>query len=173
MLSAIVLLSQKQRLSPELDPLVAAARSLAGLVEASVAGLIADVTLAGPSDIGLGTIADHAGCGLAEGAAEAQWLRRALPLTKTPTLLVLCAGYAPGDGFNDELRRFQRTAPVRPALWHATPRTWPERLFPALGPLAGAIAPTALWQAQPELGFLPMVRALRGRRLSGTMHRLG
>jgi hypothetical protein len=64
-------------------------RTLTSLVDACVAGLVADAVLIGPPDSGLGAIADEAGCGLIEAVDARSGLTRALPGLRHPDVLVL------------------------------------------------------------------------------------
>jgi hypothetical protein len=147
-------------------------RSLGALVAAAVAGLIRDVTIAGPLGLDLATIADHAGCGLVEAPREADWLDLAFALAKGPDVFVLRAGYVPGAGFTEELRDFENRA-GQCGLIRAVPETWLQRMFPGLAPVAAAIAPLELWRARPAQDFQHMIRALKARTLRTTMHRVG
>ncbi len=169
MLSAVVFWSGNTASGGSRDPAVALARSLGSLVPAAVAGLIRDVTIAGPEGMGLGTIADHAGCGFVEAAEERDWLAQALALAKGPDGLILRAGYVPGPGFIEELR--DQPAGVS-GLLRVTPMAWHERLIPVLAPIAAAVAPLDLWRAQRPQDFHHMTRALKGRTFRTAMHRV-
>ena len=155
MLSAVVFWSENWVGRAPQDPVMALTRSLGALVPAAVAGLVRDVTIAGPAGLDLGLVADHAGCGFVEAAAERDWLAKALPLAKGPDCLVLRAGFVPGTGFIEELR--DQPAKAR-GLLRAAPIAWPQRLFPATAPVAAAVAPLDLWRAQGEQDFPHMVR---------------
>ncbi len=169
MASAIVFLSGKEAGDGRPDPALAFARSLGALVPAAVAGLIRDVTIAGLPGQGLGTIADHAGRGFVEAAAEGDWLRGALDLAKGPDCLLLCAGYVPGPGFIEELRDLKHLSSAR-GLFRAMPVSWHQRLAPRLAPVAAAIAPLDLWRAQQPRDFRHMARRLKARTLRTVMH---
>ncbi len=146
MLSAIVLYESAPR-PARIDPAESLVRTLGSLVKASVEGLLGDVAIAGPSDLGLGLIADHAGCGLIEAADERQWLHGAIEAARGPDLLLLRSGFAPEAGFIEEATDFLRESSARQtagghaAILRAAPASFLERLFPRLAPLAGLIAP--------------------------------
>ncbi len=148
---------------------MALTRSLGALVPAAVAGVIRDVTIAGPPGLDLGLVADHAGCGFVEAAGERDWLAKALALAKGPDCLVLRAGFVPGAGFIEELR--DQPAEAR-GLLRAAPVAWPERLLPVLAPVAAAIAPLDLWRAQGAHDFPRMVRGLKAGTFRTAMHRV-
>jgi hypothetical protein len=172
MLSAVVFLSGDEIAEMRGDPAMALTRSLGGLVTAAVAGVIRDVTIAGPLGLDLATIADHAGCGLVEAPREADRLDLAFALAKGPDVLVLRAAYVPGTGFIEALRDFENRD-GQCGFIRALPETWLQRLCPGLAPVAAAIAPLALWRAQPRQDFRRMVRGLKGPTLRTAMHRVG
>jgi len=173
MLSVVVFVEEKAPLAGRSGPAVAMSRSLASLIGAAVEGLIGDVTIAGPSGLGLSIIADHAGCAFVEAAGEAEWLGAALAVAKEQDLFLLRAGYVPGPGFIEELRDHLNLYAGQTGLFCQTPERWPERLFPALAPIAGAIAPGDVWRARPGRDFRRMARALKGRTMRTAMHRAG
>lgn len=172
MASAIVFLSGKVAAGGPRDPALAFTRSLSALVPAAVSGLIRDVTIAGLPGQGLGTIADHAGCGFVEAAVEDDWLRAALALAKGPDCLLVRAGYVPGAGFIEELRDIENRLNAR-GVFRAEPASWHQRLVPRLAPVVAAIAPLNLWRAQEAAEFQRMARGLKGRTLRTRMHRVG
>jgi len=172
MLSAVVFLPDDwARLGP-CDPLTAVSRGLGGLVGGAVEGLIKDVTIAGPVGLDLETIADHAGCGLVEDKSEPARLQSALNLAKGPNCLLVCAGFIPGQGFIEEVRDHLDLTSLRAGLLRAEPATWPQRIIPALAPVAAAFAPLSLWRSLPSSSFLRMARSLGGRGLRTTMRRV-
>jgi hypothetical protein len=171
MLSAVVFLGETQAAKGRAGPALALTRSLSALVSAAVAGLIRDVTIAGPPGEDLATIADHAGCGFVEAAGEADGLSQGLALAKGPDVLVLRAGYVPGPGFIEELRDFGFDR-HQCGMFRAAPGAWLERLLPGLAPIAAAVAPLDLWRAQPMRDFHGLTRAMKGRGLRTAMHRV-
>ncbi len=173
MVSAIVFMPEDHSGRTPSEPLVALSRSLGSLVKVSVEGLIRDVTIAGPSGLDLGTIADHAGCALVEGRQEADWLAQALLLAKGPACLVLRAGYIPGHGFIEELRDVVDRPRMMPGFWRAEPEHWPSQLFSVLSPIAGLIASLDQLQTHPARDFRRITRSLPGRSLRTKMQRIG
>jgi hypothetical protein len=172
MLSAIVFLSDDRAPGGHYDPLIRVSRSLGGLVGGAVEGLIRDVTIAGPSGLDLEPIADHAGCGIVQDGGDHTRLERALALAKGPNCLVVCAGFVPGQGFIEEIRDHFDCSPPRAGFLRAEPDSLPQRIFPALAPIAAAVAPLTLWRAVQVSGFARTVRALGGRGLRTQMHRV-
>ncbi len=145
MLSTIVFCESSGQ-SGRIDPAELLVRSLSSLIRANVEGLLGDVAIAGPSGLGLGLIADQAGCGLIEAPAESEWLRRAIEAARGPDLFLLRSGFAPQAGFIEEAGDFLRAAgdgagAAGAAPLRAAPETLAERLFPRAAPLAGLIAP--------------------------------
>jgi hypothetical protein len=173
MVSAVVFMSGGRSARTPSDPLIALSRSLGSLVKASVEGLIRDVTIAGPSGLELGTIADHAGCAFVEGGREADWLGQALALAKGPACLVLQAGYIPGPGFAEELRDIIDRPLRMPGFLRAEPEHWPWRFFPVWAPIAGLVASLDALQTHPERDFHRMTRSLPGQNLRSKMHWIG
>ncbi len=170
MLSAVVFWNETRASGRPQDPVMALTRSLGALVPAAVAGVIRDVMIAGPAGLDLGLVADHAGCGFVEAAEERDWLAKALALAKGPDCLVLRAGFVPGAGFIEELRD---QPPEARGLLRASPMAWPERLLPAMAPVAAAVAPLELWRSQAVQDFSRMARGLKARTLRTTMHHVG
>jgi hypothetical protein len=114
-------------------------RTLTSLVDACVAGLVADAVLIGPPDSGLGAIADEAGCGLIEAVDARSGLTRALPGLRHPDVLVLTAGHALERGFVDEVRD-QLSFGKRALVLRAAPSSFLTRLAPWLAEPVGLIA---------------------------------
>jgi hypothetical protein len=146
------------------DRIESLARTLGSLIAAKVEGILRDVAIAGPRAQGLDALADHAGCGLIEAEAEAEWLRLAVEAARGPDLLLLRFGHAPEAGFIEEagdfLARGGRQG-AHAARLHAAPDTIIERLFPDWAPLAGLIAPRALCLAAPSCRFRTLARSVR------------
>lgn len=145
MLSAIILAFDAP---PSATPERAAAakreaivRTLASLVDACVAGVVADAVLVGPPDSGLGAIADEAGCGLVEAVDARSGLARALPGIRYPDVFVLTAGHAPERGFVDEVRdAFSYGKGDRALVLRSAPHSLLTRLAPWLAEPVGLIA---------------------------------
>lgn len=130
-------------------------RTLASLIDACVAGLLADATLVGPPDSGLGGIADEAGCGLIEAVDARSGLARALPGMRYPHVLVMRAGHAPERGFVDELRDAMDFGERDRALvLRAAPSSLLTRLMPRLAEPVGLVAPRAAFGAAGDLTVL-------------------
>lgn len=132
------------------------ARTLGSLVTAKVYGLLGDVRIAGPVGMNLGTLANHAGCAFLEAGAEADWLYLSLKAARGPSVLLLRSGRAPEPGFIEEAGDFLvRKSKDKPsaALLRAAPESFLERIYPALAPIAGLIAPRDLLLRAPRGGF--------------------
>jgi hypothetical protein len=165
MLSAIVLyeLSRQPR---RLDPLEVLVRTLSSLVKANIEGLLGDVAIAGPAEQGLGLVADHAGCGLIEAAREREWLGEAIEAARGANVLLLRSGFAPQDGFIEEVGDFLNVLALakngreQAALLRAAPEKLIERLFPSAAPLAGLIAPRKKSLAAHAGGLAALARAI-------------
>lgn len=90
-------------------------RSLSALVPAAVEGLVRDVVIVGSEDQthirdSLAQIADHAGCALLFAASEGAAISLGLSQMRAPLAFVLRAGYAPRQGFIEELADFSALA---------------------------------------------------------------
>ena len=118
------------------------ARSLVWLVSAVVAGVVRDVTLAGPAGVGLDEIADEAGCKLVEAGGEAEWIDAAVAGGRDARLLVMRAGYHPDATLVGDIDAFiRRAGPEAAALVLATPETLLERILPGRAPVVGVLVP--------------------------------
>jgi hypothetical protein len=165
LLSALVIASDAGvRVSPSPEAVV---RTLSALVPAAIEGLIRDVVLAGPSGHAeLRSIADHAGCELAEapqlGAVIAEGMRR----TRGDALLILRAGRAPERALFEELTDLaDELHRLRVLRIRAMPESFAARLLPGLAPAVGLVA---LKSALP--GQSPHLEALiRAARPQGTL----
>jgi hypothetical protein len=163
MLSAIVCCEDRDAGETGVSLAEVLARTLASLVTAKVEGLLCDVRIAGPAGMSLGIVANHAGCGLIEGAIEAEWLRLALEASRGPYILVLRRGEAPEAGFIEEAIDFLDKAAKeksRTALLRAVPESFLERLFPSLAPPAGVIATRDLMLRAPRASFQKLARQI-------------
>jgi hypothetical protein len=155
MLSAVILAFDTPRpaRSREGAEREAIVRSLASLVDACVAGIVADAVLVGRPDSGLGVIADEAGCGLVEAVDARSGLARALPGLRYPDVLALRAGHAPERGFIDELRDAIDFG-ERALVLRAAPNSMLTRLVPRLSEPVGLIAPRKAFGAAGDLAVL-------------------
>lgn len=140
-------------------------RTLASLVEACVAGLVADAMLVGPPDSGLGVIAEEAGCGLVEAVDARSGLARALPALRYSDVLALRAGHAPERGFIEEMRdAFAYGGQGRALVLRAAPHSLLTRIAPRLCEPVGLIARRDSFGAAGDLATL--ARRLRAAELS-------
>jgi hypothetical protein len=161
MLSTIVFCEDKPASAPGRDLAEVVARTLASLVTAKVAGLLGDVSIAGPAGNGLGVVANHAGCALVEAENEVAWLGLALQTARGPDVFLLRCGRAPEAGFIEEAGDFlakNNKDKSRAARLRAAPESFFERIFPAAAPLAGLIAPRRLLLRAPRGGFPKLAR---------------
>lgn len=163
MISAIVFVADAKRpeAERERERLV---RSLIWLVSAVVAGVVRDVTLAGPSALGLADIADQSGCDVVEGERESERLRAAFVASRGSRLLVLEAGYQPSEGMIGELDGVARMiAPEASVRLLASPATPWQRLFPDRTPTVGLFAPADRCRALRNADFRQLTMALKPR----------
>lgn len=139
-------------------------RTLASLIDACVAGVVADAILVGPPDSGLGAIADEAGCGLIEAVDARSGLARALPGIRYSDVFVLTAGHAPESGFVDEVRDARAFGDRNRALvLRAAPHSLLTRLAPWLAEPVGLIA------RREDFGSAGNVAALARRLRAGEL----
>lgn len=139
-------------------------RSLTWLVSAVVAGVVRDVTLAAPAGLGLGQLADQAGCELVQGDREADRLTDALRVVKQPVILVVRAGFVPEIGLVSEIDDLLRHEPNPMARVLAAPRGLMERLFPDRGQALGVLLPAPKLTPKGTLDFRALVRATQGAK---------
>ncbi len=139
-------------------------RTLASLIEACVAGVVADAVLVGPPDSGLGAIADEAGCGLIEAVDARSGLARALPGIRYPDVFVLLAGHALERGFVDEVRDLRAFGDRDRAL---VLRTAPNSLLTRLAPWLAE--PVGLIARREDLGSAGNIAALARRLRAGEL----
>ena len=159
MLSAVILAfdtppatPRRGRESAEREAIV---RTLASLIDACVAGLVADAVLVGPPNSGLEIIAEEAGCGLVEAVDARSGLARALPAMRYPDVLVLRAGHAPERGFVDELRdALAYGERDRAMVLRAAPHSLLTRLAPQLAEPVGLVARREDFGAAGDLATL-------------------
>lgn len=166
MLSTIVVCEERRGCGGDLAE--GLARTLASLVAAKVEGILCDVRIAGPAGAGLGTIANHAGCGFIEETSEAEWLRLAIEAARGPYIFLLLCGRAPELGFIEEANDFfgshTKNKP-RAAGLRSAPESFVERLFPSLAPLAGLIGSREVMLRAPRGGFRKLARYIAPARI--------
>ena len=136
MISVVVLMTAQHS---DRDQLEIAARSLAWLVSAVVAGAVRDVVLTGPPGLDLREIADQAGCELIEADDEAGCLRGSLARARCGEVLLMRAGFEPDGPLVEEIKSRGARA-FRPALLLSTPATLIERLWPGRARTIGLLA---------------------------------
>ncbi|ARN82690.1 hypothetical protein [Methylocystis bryophila] len=126
-----------------------AARSLGSLVEASIAGVIADATLVAAPAPSLADIADEAGCHMIEEADAGAALARALAQARQADVFLLCAGFCADRGFVDEAADIAAFGGLKMArALKAAPEGLLTRLAPSLARPVGLLArKTALLNA--------------------------
>ena len=160
MISAIVLVPDLRR-SDDVDHVrEIAVRSLVWLVSAVVAGVVRQVILVGPADIGLHEIADQAGCEVVAAGNEMERLALAMAGSRDARVLVLRAGYQHDATLTDDLDAFIRRAePEATALILAAPETLLQRIWPERAPVTGVLLPSG----RAAMGdFRQLVRRARG-----------
>ena len=142
MISAVVLVPDLGR-SDDADRVrEIAVRSLVWLVSAVVAGVVRDVTLAGPADIDLDDVADRVGCKVVSASDEPDRLALAMTGRQDGRVLLLRAGYHHDATVTDDLDAFlRRSAPEAAALILAAPETLIERMVPGCAPVVGILMP--------------------------------
>jgi hypothetical protein len=166
MLTAIVLgeSDQNQKLAQRAPE--QAARTLAFLVSAAVQGLIRDAVLIGEDTPALRYVADYAGCSLISESDRAKAMAEALDLARGEHVFVLRAGYAAEPPLIVEIRDFIEVGPGRQGacgLVREMAGGFIERIWPAMSPLAGLVAPRDKGRAAGQ-GDLPhLARTLRPR----------
>jgi len=119
----------------------AVARTLAALVPGAISGVIRDVTLASmEKSIDIEHIADHAGCELVTAGTWIETVRLALRTAREPKVFALLAGFAPENGFYEELSDLGWSGALKTSRLLERPETALQRLVPFLTPLAGVAA---------------------------------
>lgn len=140
-------------------------RSLAWLVSAVVAGVVRDVTLAAPAGLGLGEIADQAGCALVQGDTEGERLSAAVAAAKGPLLLIVLSGFVPQGGLIEEIEDLARHSEEARAVVCVTPASLTGRLFPDRTRRVGLIARREVCRVPSARGFGALVRAAAPTRV--------
>ena len=138
-LSGIVIVSSSAVLDTALQE--PAARTLAALVPAAVAGLLGDVWLAAPAAVpGLEPLASHAGCRLLQRDDAAAALMAAIAAARYDDILLLAAGCVPAGGFHNELDSLMRAGSPR-CLMRLEAAGVLQRFVPSLCPPVLLTAP--------------------------------
>jgi hypothetical protein len=140
MISALVLSPSLRAAQPLPRAQEAVARSLGALVRAAVDGVLRDVVIVGPGGDDLAMLADHAGCAFVETGSTKEGLARAVGQMRANILFVLEGGYAPPNGFTDEVGDLLLAANFRGVLLRVAPDTLVTRLAPELARPVGALA---------------------------------
>ena len=136
-----------------------AARSLASLVEASIAGVIADATLVAAPAAALADIADEAGGHLIEEPEAAAGVARALAQARQTDVFLLRAGFCVDRGFVDEAADAAAFGGLKTArVLKAQPEGLLTRLAPSLATPVGLLARKT---AVSEAGGAEIARAAR------------
>jgi len=118
-----------------------AARSLASLVEASIAGVVADATLVSAPAAALADIADEAGGHLIEEAEAGAAIARALVQARQTDVFLLYAGFCVDRGFVDEAADAAAFGGLKTArALKAQPESLLTRLAPSLAQPVGLLA---------------------------------
>jgi len=161
MISAIVLVPGGARSGPSRDGELLA-RSLGWLVSAVVAGVVRDVTLAGPEGLGLADIAEQSGCDAVEDDHEAERLTKAVASSKQSRLLILESAFQPGDSMIGELDSLTRTMKLdQTASLLAAPATAWQGLLPGRARTVGLLAPASRCRGLAGRDFRRLKAALR------------
>jgi hypothetical protein len=166
MLTAIVLgeSDQNQKLAHRVPE--QAARTLAFLVSAAVQGLIRDAVLIGEETPALRYVADYAGCTLVGESDPAKALAKALDLARGEHVFLLRAGYAAEPPLIDEIRDFLELGPSGQGacgLVREMADGFMQRIWPAMSPLAGLVAPWNRSRAARPRDLQHLARTLRPR----------
>lgn len=160
MISAIVLVPDAEPAEDVNHAREVVVRSLVWLVSAVVAGVVRDVTLAGPRRLGLAEVADQSGCLLMQEDGEAARLDAAVKASRASRVLILTSGFQPDGPLVEDIDSFIRRASADDAaLVLATPETVLQRFFPDRAPVAGVLAPRCL--LGEGLAFAGLARAFR------------
>lgn len=142
------------------------ARSLASLVEASIAGVIADATLVAAPAPSLADIADEAGGRLIVGTEPRAALAQALAEARQADVFLLSAGFCVDRGFVDEVADIAAFGGLKTArMLKVQPEGLLTRLAPSFAPPVGVLARKA---AISEIGVaeIPrLARLLRAREM--------
>ena len=143
-----------------------AARSLASLVEASIAGVIADATLVAAPAPSLADIADEAGGHLVVGAEPRAALAQALAEARQTDVFLLAAGFCVDRGFVDEAADVAAFGGLKTArMLKVQPEGLITRLAPSLAPPVGVLARKAAISETGAAEIVQLARLLRAREM--------
>ena len=149
-----------------------AARSLASLVEASIAGVIADAMLVAAPSPSLSDIAEEAGCHMVEAAEAGAAMKKALAQARQTDVFLLAAGFCVDRGFVDEAADAAAFGGLKTArALKVQPESLLTRLAPSLAPPVGLLARK---QAVAEAGLAEvprLARLLRAREMAARARR--
>lgn len=152
----------------------AAARSLASLVDACVRGLAADALVLGPAGEGLDLVADDAGGTFLAGPDPMKTFAQALAAARCEHVFVLAAGFAPEQGFVDEVADIFAFGEAADAMiLRAAPDTLLTRLAPGFAAPVGIIARKIAAQASGVCDPAALARRLKGVDLRVRARRIG
>ncbi|MDR3460762.1 MAG: hypothetical protein P4L76_00415 [Beijerinckiaceae bacterium] len=139
-------------------------RSLVWLVSGVVAGIVRDVTLAGPEGLGLAAIAEQSGCAVVEDDSEAGRLTKAVALSKQSRVLILEFAFQPAEGMIGELDSLARLmGPDDSARLLAAPATIWQQLFPRRSRTVGLFASASRCRALGGRDFRRLEAGLGAR----------
>ncbi len=142
------------------------ARSLASLVEASIAGVVADATLVAPPAASLADIADEAGCHLIEEAEASAAVARALAQARQTDAFLLRAGYCVDRGFVDEAADVAAFGGLKTArALKAQPDGLLTRLAPSLATPVGLLARKSAISEAGGAEIPRLARVLKAREM--------
>jgi hypothetical protein len=143
-----------------------AARSLASLVEASIAGVIADATLVAAPVPSLADIADEAGGHLVVQAEPRAALAQALAEARQTDVFLLSAGFCVDRGFVDEAADVAAFGGLKTArMLKVQPEGLLTRLAPSLAPPVGVLARKAAISETGAAEITRLARLLRAREM--------
>ena len=143
-----------------------AARSLASLVEASIAGVIADATLVAAASPSLADIADEAGCHMVETAEAGAAVERALAQARQTDVFLLCAGFCVDRSFVDEAADAVAFGGLKTArALKAAPESLLTRLAPSLARPVGLLARKHAISEAGGAEVARLARKLRAREM--------
>ncbi|HTO80179.1 MAG TPA: transposase [Methylocystis sp.] len=143
-----------------------AARSLASLVEASIAGVIADATLVAAPAVFLADIADEAGCHMIEVRDAAAAVAQALAQARQTDVFLLHAGFCVDRGFVDEAADAAAFGGLKTArALKAAPEGLLTRLAPSLARPVGLLARKNAISEAGGAEVARLARLLRAREM--------
>jgi hypothetical protein len=166
MLSLILLCHAREPADPAALLRERAARSLASLVEASIAGVIADATLVAAPAPSLADIADEAGGQLVVGTEPSAAFEQALAEARQTDVLLLSAGFCVDRGFVDEAADVAAFGGLKTArMLKVQPESLLTRLAPSLAPPVGLLARKTAISETGAAEIARLARLLRAREM--------